>query len=85
MAIVSNKPYPLPKKMIFLTLELISQLQWAIGGILLGDSFNSSEVADLWTALCNGDLEEVRSIQADIAYQWEQARLDDLNEHRYQD
>jgi hypothetical protein len=67
--------------MIFLTLELISQLKWVVGGILLGDSFSGREVADLWTALCNGDLEEVRSIEADIAYQWEQARLNDL----YQD
>jgi hypothetical protein len=71
--------------MIFLTLELISQLKWVVGGILLGDSFNSSEVADLWAALCNDDLEEVRSIQAEITYQWEQAKLDDLNEYRYQD
>lgn len=84
MAIASNKPY-LSKKMIFLTLELISQLQWVIGGILLGSSFGSDELSDLWIALCDGDLEEVRSIQADIAYQWEEARLDDLNEYRYQD
>jgi len=48
--------------MIFLTLELISQLKWVVGGILLGDSFSGREVADLWTALCNGDLKEVRSI-----------------------
>jgi hypothetical protein len=67
--------------MIFLTLELISQLKWVVGGILLGDSFSGREVADLWTALCNGDLKEVRSIQADITHQWEQARLNDL----YQD
>ena len=71
--------------MIFLTLELISQLKWVIGEILLGDSFSGREAADLWIALCNGDLKEVRSIQADIAYQWEQAKLDDLNEYRYQD
>jgi hypothetical protein len=71
--------------MIFLTLELISQLKWVVGGILLGDNFSGREVADLWTALCNDDLEEVRSIEADIAYQWEQARLNDLNEYRHQD
>jgi hypothetical protein len=71
--------------MIFLTLELISQLQWVIGGILLGPSFGSGELSDLWLALCNGDLEEVKSIQADIAYQWEQAKLNDLSDWRYQD
>jgi hypothetical protein len=70
--------------MIFLTLELISQLQWVIAGILLGDSFSGHEKQDLWNALCSGDMDEVRSIQADIAYQWEQARLNDLNDYRYQ-
>jgi len=63
--------------MLFLTQSIIDQLQWVIGGILLGDSFDSGELSDLWIALCNGDLGKVVSIQKDIAYQWEQAKIDD--------
>ena len=71
--------------MISFTLELIDALQWVIGGILLGDSFDSSELAELWESLCNGDTEGVESIQKDIADQWRQAEIDDFHDNRYGD
>ena len=71
--------------MISLTLNLIDQLQWVIAGILLGDSFDSYELTELWEALCHGDVKSVESIQKDIADQWKQAEMDDRHDNHYGD